>query len=284
MTVSHRDSGIASYALFGYWKEHSSKEMVGLFETPVPLLVIVGIYFWFVLSFGPRFMEKRKPYDLSAFIKLYNIGNVVVNGIFCLLTFVMTRGLYDCWGCKDNLTDPLQIKLATVAAYGYTMLKVADLLDTVFFILRKKFNQVTPLHVIHHGIMPLTSYAVSKIAFGLAPALVFGLNTFIHTIMYYYYHAASKGSPVWWKKYITAAQLIQFYIIFVHAIHTFFFDNCPYPRVIVILQLLESSYFIASFTRFYMITYSTKWCNNNLLRGKLLKRSDDNSKSQQNHT
>ena len=140
----------------------------------------------------------------------------------------------------------------------YTALKVFDLMDTVFFVLRKKWNQVTPLHVIHHSIMPLTSYVVMKIAFSPGPALTVILNSFVHTIMYYYYHLASQGHHVWWKKYITVVQLIQFYIVVVHGVHTFFFASCSYPRSVALIQTCEGVYFIFSFTMFYLKSYKSK--------------------------
>jgi hypothetical protein len=36
--------------------------------------------------------------------------------------------------------------------------KFVELLDTVFFIMRKKFNQVTFLHVFHHGSLKENEY------------------------------------------------------------------------------------------------------------------------------
>lgn len=50
----------------------------------------------------------------------------------------------------------------------------------------------------------------------------FGLvNTFVHIIMYVYYMMAAMGPQyrrfIWWKKYLTNLQMIQFIMIFVHA-------------------------------------------------------------------
>lgn len=43
-------------------------------------------------------------------------------------------------------------------SYGYFLLKVLDLADTVFFVLRKKESHVSFLHVYHHAIMVSLSY------------------------------------------------------------------------------------------------------------------------------
>ncbi|KAK7871572.1 hypothetical protein R5R35_010369 [Gryllus longicercus] len=44
----------------------------------------------------------------------------------------------------------------------YFINKVFDLFDTIFFVLRKKFNQVTFLHVYHHVAMCLVVWAHFK--------------------------------------------------------------------------------------------------------------------------
>ena len=40
------------------------------------------------------------------------------------------------------------------AAYIYYFSKFPELFDTIFFVMRKRYDQVSTLHVIHHGAMP----------------------------------------------------------------------------------------------------------------------------------
>lgn len=60
------------------------------------------------------------------------------------------------------------------ASYLFFLLKVADLLDTVFFILRKKGNQVTFLHIYHHAGMVTAGYVYLKLYSGGGYATVLG--------------------------------------------------------------------------------------------------------------
>ena len=52
------------------------------------------------------------------------------------------------------LTTIITIKMTRVCWLFYAS-KFIELLDTIFFIMRKKFNQVSFLHVFHHGKMIL---------------------------------------------------------------------------------------------------------------------------------
>ena len=36
------------------------------------------------------------------------------------------------------------------------------------------------------------------------------INTLVHVFMYYYFAIAALGKTVWWKKHLTAGQLVQF--------------------------------------------------------------------------
>lgn len=48
------------------------------------------------------------------------------------------------------------------AVYIYFLAKISELLDTVFFVLRKKERQITFLHMYHHTVMPLISWGATK--------------------------------------------------------------------------------------------------------------------------
>lgn len=56
----------------------------------------------------------------------------------------------------DYSDDEVPLKIAR-RCHIYFLVKVLDLMDTVFFVLRKKQNQVSFLHVYHHtGMVMLT--------------------------------------------------------------------------------------------------------------------------------
>ena len=65
--------------------------------------------------------------------------------------------------------------------------------------------------------------------------------------MYFYYMCAAFGPGVqkylWWKKYITTLQLVQFVLVFFHALQPIFF-TCNYPKAasLMFAGLLFSSH------------------------------------------
>ena len=85
----------------------------------------------------------------------------------------------------------------------------------VFFILRKKFNQVSFLHVYHHTITALFSWCYLKFLPGEQGIVIGFLNSFVHIVMYSYYLIAALGPEyrkyLWWKKYMTWMQLVSFF-------------------------------------------------------------------------
>lgn len=84
----------------------------------------------------------------------------------------------------------------------------------VFFILRKKQNQVTFLHVYHHTITSICSWLYVKFLPGQQGAVIIFLNSLVHVIMYTYYLISALGPKykkyLWWKKYMTWIQLVKF--------------------------------------------------------------------------
>lgn len=96
--------------------------------------------------------------------------------------------------------------------YIYFLAKISELLDTVFFVLRKKDSQITFLHLYHHTVMPMISWGATKYYPGGHGTFIGVINSFVHIIMYFYYMMAAMGPQyqkyLWWKKYITTLQLV----------------------------------------------------------------------------
>lgn len=89
----------------------------------------------------------------------------------------------------------------------------------IFFVLRKKDEHVSLLHVVHHGIMPMSVWFGVRFTPG-GHSTFFGLlNTFVHIVMYFYYMVAAMGPQyqkfIWWKKYLTAFQMVRLNVSFI---------------------------------------------------------------------
>jgi elongation of very long chain fatty acids protein 7 len=118
--------------------------------------------------------------------------------------------------------------------------------------LRKRFDQVSTLHVIHHGIMPFSTWwGVKFIPTGHGTLFGF-LNSGVHVVMYTYYMLAAIGPQMqkylWWKKYLTMLQLVQFVAVFVHAMQLFFSNPCKYPIIFAWALLGHAAMFLGLFS------------------------------------
>ncbi|EDS39964.1 elongase [Culex quinquefasciatus] len=138
------------------------------------------------------------------------------------------------------------------------MFQWGDICRTFFFVMRKKTSQVSTLHVIHHGCMPMSVWFGVKFTPG-GHSTFFGLlNTFVHIVMYTYYLFSALGPQfqkyLWWKKYLTSLQMVQFVAIMVHAFQLLFID-CNYPKAFVWWIGMHAVMFFFLFNEFYQNTY-----------------------------
>lgn len=233
-----------------------------LVSSPGPLLTILATYLYFCISAGPRYMKDRKPYDLKTVIQCYNAIQVALS------VFLVYEGLQSGWfhdykfSCQpvDYSDDPKAMRMAS-AVWWYYFSKLTELLDTVFFVLRKKSNQVSYLHLYHHSLMPVCAWIGAKFLPGGHGTLMGVINAFIHIIMYSYYLLASMGPQyqkyLWWKRHLTALQMVQFCIICVHNMQLLF-RPCEYPKPIAFLLGTQAMYFFYLFGSFYIRSYLPK--------------------------
>jgi hypothetical protein len=139
--------------------------------------------------------------------------------------------------------------------------RIIELTDTLWITLRKKNRQITFLHVFHHAFVLNMTWFYLKIAPGGSSAMFPIINGIVHTFMYIYYILSTFESMkpyLWWKKYVTRMQLLQFIVLGLHFALAALTPNCDYPRVLSLSGLAIASMFFALFVAFYRETYTVR--------------------------
>ncbi|XP_064482565.1 very long chain fatty acid elongase AAEL008004-like [Ornithodoros turicata] len=218
-------------------------------------------YLYVVKVAGPKWMKDRKPFQILNIVRVYNVLMVVLNAKFLWFALTATYlpgGKYNllCQGISKTI-DPADYDLYRDGSW-YVFVRYADYLDTIFFIMRKKFNQVTNLHVIHHTLVVFNAWFWFLFAPEGQPALGLCINAFVHVVMYTYYFLSTFGPGVrkylWWKKYLTKIQIWQFLIFIAHMCVPLFID-CGFPRYLVPFAIVQVLLVLGLFLNFYYHAY-----------------------------
>ncbi|XP_052753269.1 elongation of very long chain fatty acids protein 7-like [Galleria mellonella] len=268
------------------WNFKSKEEYVDkwfLMESPIPILAIWVAYILFVLKIGPETMKKRPAFQLRNVIILYNAVQVIVSILLFNLGMSILQDVgYMHVTCQHD--DKTERKLSW-AIYLYFLSKLSELLDTIFFVLRKKQNQVSFLHIYHHSIMLWSTWFTLKLEPSYYTTFLGTLNTFVHIIMYTYY-GLSAFPPItkylWWKKYITSLQLIQFVMIVIHMVANYITTDCPPSSILSSVILVNGIFFIYLFGDFYKKSYNKKTIQNDNQLNKSNETTDGVNKKHEN--
>jgi len=243
-------------------------------------LAAVFLYVFTVKFAGPKFMQTREPFNIRGLMVVYNFGMVALSG-YMVWEFLWAGWLtpeYSIIGCQpvDYSTTPNAMRMASVG-WWYFISKYIEFCDTIFFVVRKKQTHVSFLHVTHHSAMPLFIWLGMKWVPGGFGSFFCMLNSTVHFVMYFYYGVAALGPRfhkyLWWKKYMTIFQLVQFTLMFAHASQQFFIKDCAYPIQFGIWINILSGFFFYLFMGYYIKEYHV---NPNILAKKSAKNSVSN--------
>jgi len=231
-----------------------------LMSSPLPTIILCLSYVYIVKVWGPAFMKDRKPYDIKNFLLVYNLAQSVFSTyIFIGLLNAGWGGDYS-WRCQpvDYSNSPKALKMVNLC-WLYYFSKFTEFIDTFCFIARKKFEHVSLLHVVHHGIMPLSVWPGARFVPG-GHASFFGfLNVFVHMFMYLYYFLSALGPQyrkyIWWKQHMTTLQMIQFIGIMTHGFQLVFYDDCDFPWQFAYYIAAHAVMFFGLFSQFYIKEY-----------------------------
>lgn len=252
-----------------------------LIGSPLPASIIVLTYFLLVFKIGPDFMECRKPYNVRSAMLKYNIAQIAMNllifvavspnilsnfyifiiSLFQAYYYIFVKKLYD-FRCMEKLPlDHPNKNMERWLVYLYFLNKVLDLADTLFFVLRKSYKQITVLHVYHHALMVV---GVAGTYYFYGPGGQYSMtgiiNSLVHVFMYGYYFAAALlpevKNQLWLKKSVTQLQFLQFMILFLQAPLTLWLSpGCAFPKLSQYLQMLVCTSMMVMFGNFYYRTY-----------------------------
>ncbi|XP_065172157.1 very long chain fatty acid elongase AAEL008004-like [Atheta coriaria] len=247
-----------------FFETYGDQRLKGWFlmTSPVPTICLCLFYGLGVTKLGPYLMGDRKPFELRNLIIGYNFVQVLISTYLFYEFASLWFTSYD-FICQpvDYSDNPDAIRIMR-AMYLYLLSKFFEFFDTVstiFFVLRKNYHQVSALHVIHHMTVPMSVWLGVKFVAGGHATFYSLLNTFVHIIMYTYYMLAALGPHLrkylWWKKYLTVLQMVQFTLFGIHSIQLLFIE-CEFPRVFAHIIIGNAILFLYLFYNFYGNSYA----------------------------
>ncbi|CAG9860529.1 unnamed protein product [Phyllotreta striolata] len=243
---------------------------LGLFLMSSPLVIaaILFSYLHFTYKLGPRLMKNRKPFELKWVLITFNLTQIISNTYIAYEAFIEIW-FYMNWKCQPITYSKTPRSLWMLRMYHFFFLmKVLDLFDTVFFVLRKKYQQVTFLHVYHHFGMTLLMWLVVKFFSGGSGTWVGLINGIVHVVMYLYYLLSSIDkswkTSVKFKKFITQVQMVQF-LTFIIIYAKLLFQDCAYPKIASFFFVPQNVFMLLLFGNFYKKTYLKKNRGNELM-------------------
>ncbi|CAN8027213.1 unnamed protein product [Ixodes persulcatus] len=218
-------------------------------------------YLYVVKIAGPRWMASRKPYNLKWTIMAYNLFQVTANAFFFVqyLRFAYLSGNYSvlCQGI-DYSRNENEMALLRVS-WWYLFVRIADFMDTFFFVATKKFSHITYLHVVHHFLVVLNGWLYISYGGGGQFIMILCLNSLVHVVMYGYYFLSALGPSIqkylWWKRYLTRLQIFQLAFLTLHGSIPLVYD-CGFPRFLVVLALPQAFVVLTLFVNFYIQSYT----------------------------
>ncbi|XP_011634278.1 elongation of very long chain fatty acids protein AAEL008004-like [Pogonomyrmex barbatus] len=171
-------------------------------------------------------MKNRPPYKLKNFILLYDFIQIVINAWFVMEFIsagVFTKYIPTCSNSNFDASDATKI---LNMIWGIIPLKLFDYVETCVFVLRKKQNQVSILHVYHHVSNVIFVWYFLKYTLDERAAYIAYINCAVHVIMYIHYFMTAWNPKLqrmilFIKPFITRLQMVQFVAIILIMIQSF---------------------------------------------------------------
>ena len=243
---------------------------------PWPTLAITAGYLYFVKVAGPAFMKSRGPLNVKPAMIYYNLLLVGLSAWMALEALLASNFMLNSWSCSASQRivsskephEELLFNRGAFFLWVFFFSKFLEFSDTIFMVLRKKDNQITKLHLIHHCVVPISIWLTVKYSpFPISMWFPF-LNCSVHTFMYSYYGLMAlddflgdsiKHQLLRFKPWITRIQIMQFCLGIGHVLFMLAYSSrnssCVLPKSFVYPFLFQGLLFLVLFLDFYFTNY-----------------------------
>lgn len=225
------------------------------------IIPAIGLLYLVMVKVLMEFMRFRDPYrKIKPIIILYNLIQIFANGyilISSLSNFKFVKSTVSNFCGLEDQDEEYTYELVKVA-YIWCLLKISDFLDTMFFILLKKFSHVSFLHVYHHYTTMMVAFLFFKFIRTEQATVYAGVNCFIHVVMYFYYFLTSLGIRPSFKKLVTRLQLLQFGTMLIYSGLLLSCQTKPIYIWFSLFSIVQCVMYIALFLNFYIRAYNRK--------------------------
>ena len=205
---------------------------------PHEMIGMNALYVVFVLVGCVVMKSESVPaFDLKWFRAIYNLICVILSASSLYLVIAGTiEELGSEFGFVCNNDGQKVVPKIRLAVYIFYLSKFFEFTDTFIMILRKKFVQVSFLHVYHHASISAVVWLYLRYTRGGDDYLPVAFNSFVHVLMYSHYFVTTFGVSAPWKSMLTSLQLLQFICIFSQSAASLYF-HCGWPDYLSVLQV-----------------------------------------------
>ncbi|KGL77091.1 Elongation of very long chain fatty acids protein 2, partial [Tinamus guttatus] len=223
-----------------------------LLDSYLPTFFLTGAYL-LSIWLGNRFMKNRPAFSLRALLVVYNLGITLLSlYMFIELILATWEGGYSLQ-CQ-NLHSAGEADIRTFVHLWCPWSKPLQCWQSKYHLLPAQQMHIMMLCII---LGALQNCVWQQACFSRPLySRFFGptLNSFIHVLMYSYYGLSvipSMRKYLWWKKYLTQAQLIQFLLTIAHTLSAAV-KPCGFPFGCLMFQSSYMTTLVILFVNFYV--------------------------------
>jgi len=213
----------------------------------------VAIGYLILIVVGKEVMKNRKEMELWSF-RLFHNALLTLLSLYLTVEMLRQAALTSFYG--PIFRGEKGLGMAKIL-YIYYLSKIVEFNDTFIMILRKKFEQVSFLHIYHHTtVLAMWWFNVYYYPGGEAYPSAW-LNSFVHVWMYGYYFLSTFGYEVWWKRYLTQLQISQLSLFVLQGVSLLFTGATEF-KFIGLMNGIYAFTLVALFMNFYRKSYGKR--------------------------